>query len=116
MQSLLSAGPGRAEVLPRVIEREDIHVDALAVGYLLERQQFPRFQHDGRRGARFDDPLEPQVGNGRSSRRRSGPDPWPPLPRRAAILFDGERHEVVQGASLDLEYRVEQAELGFRQR
>ncbi len=67
MQSVHCAGPGRAEVLPGIIEREDIHVDALAVGYLLERQQLARRQDDGRRGARFDDPLEPQVVNGRMS-------------------------------------------------
>lgn len=115
MQAVLSAGPGGAEVLPGTIERTDIHVGALAVGYLLERQQLARLQDDGRRSARLDDPLEPQVVNGRMSRRRSGPGSWPPLPRREAILLDREHHEVVQGAGLDLEFPAEQPELVSRQ-
>ena len=111
------AGPSGAEVLRWIFVCKDVHVDALALGDLHERQHLTRLEDDGRRRACFHDPLEPQVAvgrmNGRRSGRRSGPDALPPLAWCQAVLFDRERNQVVKGASLalPLEFPAEQMEL-----
>ena len=111
------AGPSGAEVVRGIFECKDVHVDALALGDLLERQHLVRLEDYGRRRACFHDPLEPQVAVGRMNRRRSGPGALPPLPWCQAILFDRERNQVVKGArlALPLEFPAEQMELVARE-
>jgi len=113
MQPVQSAGPGRAEVLPGTFECKYIHVDALALGDLLETQHLAGLQDYRRRRACLHDPFEPQAVGWRMNGRWSGPAVMPPSLGRQAILFDRERHEVVKGASpvLPLEFPAQQAEL-----
>ena len=106
-----------AEVVRGIFERKDVHVDALALGDLLERQHLVRLEDYGRRGAWFHDAIEPQVVIGRLNGRRSGPGALAPLPWCQAVLFDRERNQVVKGASLalPLEFPAEQMELVARE-
>jgi len=117
VQAVQCAGPSGAEVLRGIFVCKDVHVDALALGDLHERQHLVRLEDDGRRRACFDDPLEPQVAVGRMNGRRSGPDALPPLAWCQAVLFDRERNKVVKGASLalPLEFPAEQMELVARE-
>jgi hypothetical protein len=102
MKAVQRTGPRSAEVLPGILQREEIQVNALAVHDLLDGQDLPRLEDCGARGPGLHDAVEPPVIGVRTNRRGIWPGEAPSRIGSDAVFFDREFHKVANGAGVQM--------------